>query len=160
MPSQSDPLPLDHQLCFSIYSAEIAINRAYRPVLEGLGVTYPQYLVLSTLWEHDGLAVGAIAERLALESSTITPLVKRLEAAGFVSRARNPADERQVIVNLTPQGRDLHSRTKLLGETLFKKSGLTLDQIIRLNRDVQVLRDGLVRSQANQSELTPPQTEA
>src|ERR1700709_798647 len=83
------------QLCFSVYSTSIAINRLYKPMLDPLGLTYPQYLVLGALWEEDGQTIGAIADRLSLESSTITPLVKRLEAAGFVSRHRNTADERQ-----------------------------------------------------------------
>src|SRR5215216_635360 len=95
-----DKLPLDSQLCFSLYAATIAVNRTYKPILDRLGLTYPQYLVLSTLWEEDGLAISAIADRLSLESSTITPLVKRLESAAFVTRQRNPKDERQVLVSL------------------------------------------------------------
>ena len=101
-----DPvLPLDGQLCFSIYSASIAIQRVYKPMLDELGVTYTQYLVLSALWERDGLTIGAIADRLALEPSTITPAVKRLEAAGFVARQRSTTDERQVQVHLSKEGR-------------------------------------------------------
>ena len=98
-------VPLDGQLCFSIYATAIAINRTYKPLLDAMGVTYPQYLVLSALWEEDARTIGAIASRLALESSTITPLVKRLEAAGFVTRVRSQADERQVLVSLTPKGK-------------------------------------------------------
>ena len=82
-------LPLDGQLCFSLYSASLAIQRVYKPMLDALGVTYTQYLVLSALWERDGLTIGAIGERLALEPSTITPAVKRLEAAGFLARRRS-----------------------------------------------------------------------
>ncbi len=82
-------IPLDHQLCFSLYSASMAIGRAYKPLLDALEITYPQYLVLSTLWEGGAQSVGGIADRLALESSTVTPLVKRLEQAGFVARKRN-----------------------------------------------------------------------
>ena len=85
-----EPLPLDAQLCFSLYSTSIAINRLYKPMLDSLGVTYPQYLVLSTLWERDGQTISAIADRLALEPSTITPLMKRLEAAGFVAAQAQP----------------------------------------------------------------------
>jgi DNA-binding MarR family transcriptional regulator len=95
---------LDEQLCFSLYGASMAINRAYKPLLDALEITYPQYLVLSTLWETDGLSIGAIAERLGLDSSNVTPLVKRMEAAGLVSRLRNPSDERQVVVSLTDAG--------------------------------------------------------
>lgn len=95
------PIPLDSQLCFSLYGTTIAINRTYKPMLDAMGITYPQYLVLSTLWEGDGQTISAIADRLALEPSTITPLVKRLEAAGFVQRLRSTKDERLVGVHLT-----------------------------------------------------------
>ncbi|WP_165184282.1 MarR family winged helix-turn-helix transcriptional regulator [Caulobacter soli] len=136
-------VPLDGQLCFSLYGASMAINRAYKPMLDDLGVTYPQYLVLSTLWEGDGQTIGAIAERLSLEPSTITPLVKRLEQAGFVDRQRNPKDERQVQVRLTDQGRDLRVQTACLTDTLLRRSGLTVDAIIALNQQVQALRDAV-----------------
>jgi DNA-binding MarR family transcriptional regulator len=136
-------LELDSQLCFSLYSTTIAINRTYKPMLDALGLTYPQYLVLSTLWEQDGLAVSAIANRLALDSSMITPLVKRLEGARLVTRKRNPKDERQVIVSLTPKGRSLDEKTACLTQTLLEKSGLTPDQLTKLNDQVQGLRDAL-----------------
>jgi DNA-binding MarR family transcriptional regulator len=141
-----DPIPLENQLCFSLYATTIAINRAYKPMLDALGITYPQYLVLSVLWEEDGRTITAIADRLALEPSTITPLVKRLEAAGFVGRLRNPADERQVHVRLTAKGKALRADTKCLADTLLERSGMTADQIIALNRRVQSLRDALVSS--------------
>ena len=143
--TQAAPIPLDGQLCFSLYGASIAINRAYKPLLDKLGVTYPQYLVLSVLWEGDGQTIGAIAEHLSLEPSTITPLVKRLEQAGFVGRQRNPDDERQVRVRLTAKGRDLRAETGCLSETLLRRSGLTVDAIIALNLQVQALRDALAR---------------
>ena len=136
-------LPLDSQLCFSLYAANMAVNRTYKPMLDRLGLTYPQYLVLSTLWEQDELAVSAIAGRLSLESSTITPLVKRLESAGFLSRERNPKDERQVIVSLTAKGRSLNERSACLTEKLLEKSGLTPEQLTKLNGQVQKLRDAL-----------------
>ena len=135
--------PLDDQLCFSLYAATIAVNRTYKPLLDGFGLTYPQYLVLSTLWEQDGLAVSAIAERLALESSTITPLVKRLESAGFLTRERNPKDERQVIVRLTTKGRSLYEETACLTDTLLERSGFTRNQLIKLNTKVRKLRNAL-----------------
>ena len=143
--TQAAPIPLDGQLCFSLYGASIAINRAYKPLLDELGVTYPQYLVLSVLWEVDGQTIGAIAERLSLEPSTITPLVKRLEQAGFVDRQRNPDDERQVRVSLTAKGRDLRAQTGCLTDTLLRRSGLTVEAIIALNLQVQALRDALAR---------------
>jgi DNA-binding MarR family transcriptional regulator len=136
-------LPLDSQLCFSIYSAAIAINRAYKPMLDALGVTYTQYLALSALWERDGLSISAIADRLGLEPSTITPAVKRLEVAGFLSRRRSTVDERLVEVFLTPKGIDLHPRTGCLTDALLRRSGFTIPQMIDLNEKVQSLRDGL-----------------
>ena len=147
MPAQTrDPLPLDMHLCFSVYSTMIAINRLYKPMLDELGVTYPQYLVLSTLWEEDGQTISAIAERLALEPSTITPLMKRLEAARFVSRERNPDDERQVQVHLTDKGRKLRGNVSCLTDALLVQSGLKAPELIALNKQVQKLRDALVGS--------------
>jgi len=137
------PLGLDDQLCFAVYSAGIAINRAYRPLLDELGITYPQYLVLLALWEQDGQTIGAIAERLALESSTITPLVKRLEAAGLLSRERNPADERQVFVRLTGAGREMQAKSVCLAERLLEKSKLSVSDLRQLNTQVKALRDAL-----------------
>lgn len=139
----SDPLPLDAQLCFSLYSTTIAINRLYKPMLDSLGVTYPQYLVLSTLWEKDGQTISAIADRLALEPSTITPLMKRLEAAGFVSRQRNPADERQVQVFMTAKGKGLRREASCLTDALLENSGLKVAEMVALNDQVQRLRGAL-----------------
>lgn len=141
--SPSEPLPLDAQLCFSLYSTTIAINRLYKPMLDSLGVTYPQYLVLGTLWEGDGQTIGAIADRLALEPSTITPLMKRLEAAGFVSRQRNPQDERQVQVFLTAKGKALRREASCLTDALLANSKLTIPEMIALNEQVQWLRTAL-----------------
>ncbi|MGO4712647.1 MarR family winged helix-turn-helix transcriptional regulator [Bradyrhizobium sp. 2TAF24] len=136
-------IPLDQQLCFSLYATTIAINRTYKPLLDGLGVTYPQYLVLSALWENDGQTISAIGERLALEPSTITPLVKRLEQAGFIARQRNPADERQVVVSLTAQGKALRAESSCLTETLLQRSGLSVEQIVDLNDRVRALNKAL-----------------
>jgi MarR family transcriptional regulator, organic hydroperoxide resistance regulator len=144
----SAPLPLDNQLCFALYATSMAIQRTYKPLLDQLGITYPQYLVLLTLWEEDGRSVGAIAERLALESSTVTPLVKRLETAGLVARARNPADERQVHVTLTPAGHAIRQRCGCLGERLLERSGTSLDRLATLNTDIQALRAALTASTA------------
>ncbi|UXS34671.1 MarR family transcriptional regulator [Agrobacterium tumefaciens] len=144
-------LPLDSQLCFSIYSAAIAINRAYKPMLDALGVTYTQYLALSALWERDGLTISAIADRLGLEPSTITPAVKRLETAGFLLRRRSTTDERLVEVFLTPKGTELHPKTGCLTDALLRRSGFTIPQMIDLNEKVQSLRDGLTRADNEQS---------
>jgi len=135
------PLPLDRQLGFSLYGAFIAVSRTYKPWLDKLGLTYPQYLVLSVLWEGDDQTIGGIAARLDLEPSTITPLVKRLEQAGHVVRQRNPADERQVRVLLTDQGRAVRADTRSLADALFDKSGMTVEAVFDLNSRIQALRD-------------------
>ncbi|MDG2534329.1 MarR family transcriptional regulator [Sphingomonas sp. HITSZ_GF] len=139
----SAALPLDYQLCFSLYAASMAITRTYKPMLDRLGITYPQYLVLHALWEEDGRTVGAIADRLALESSTVTPLVKRLEAAGFVTRARNPEDERQVQVRLTERGRAMREECGCLGEEVFTRSGMSVERLHTLHREAQALWNAL-----------------
>lgn len=139
----SDPLPLDAQLCFSLYSTSIAINRLYKPMLDSLGLTYPQYLVLTVLWEEDGRTISAIADRLALEPSTITPLVKRLETAGLVSRQRNAKDERQVNVGLTAPGRALRQKVSCLTDSLLAHSGLEVPDMIALNEQIRKLRSAL-----------------
>lgn len=147
--SSPPTLPLDSQLCFSIYSTSLAIQRVYKPMLDELGVTYTQYLVLSALWEKDGRTIGAIGERLGLEPSTITPAVKRLEAAGFVARRRSVADERQVEVHLTDDGAQLQARTACLGEALLRHSGFDVAQLVALNRQVQALREGMREATGN-----------
>ena len=98
-------LMLGNQLCFAVYSTAHAFNRVYKPLLDRLRLTYPQYLVMLVLWEQDGLAVKEVGERLFLDSGTLTPLLKRLEAAHLVKRTRGSEDERQVLIALTPQGR-------------------------------------------------------
>ncbi|MFJ5487341.1 MarR family winged helix-turn-helix transcriptional regulator [Hansschlegelia beijingensis] len=137
------PVPLEDQLCYAIYSAGIAIQRLYKPLLDDLGLTYPQFLVLNVLWRSDGRTVGGIAEHLALESSTLTPMLKRLEAAGLVRRSRNPDNERQVIVTLTDQGRALRSGAGCLGDALLTASGESAQELGELNRRVRQLNDAL-----------------
>ncbi len=139
----SAPLPLNQQLCFSLYAASMAVTRAYKPMLDKLGITYPQYLVLHALWEEDGRTVGGVASRLGLESSTVTPLVKRLEAAGLVVRSRSRDDERQVRVHLTQTGLDIRDLCGCLGEALAARSGLSPADLAGLNTNVQALRDAL-----------------
>ncbi|HUD95286.1 MarR family transcriptional regulator [Sphingobium sp.] len=131
--------PLDEQLCFSLYATSMAIGRAYRPMLDRLGITYPQYLVLHALWEQDGGTIGQIAERLSLESSTVTPLVKRLEAAGFLVRARSTADERRVEVRLTERGTAMREACGCLAEALMERSGMEGAQLADLNARVKQL---------------------
>jgi DNA-binding MarR family transcriptional regulator len=137
------PLPLDDQICFSLYATSMAITRAYKPMLDEMGITYPQYLVLCVLGEAEEATIGAIAGRLALESSTVTPTVKRLEQAGLVTRQRSAEDERQVRVRLTASGRALLGRSSCLGETLIARSGMTAERVSALNRRVRALRDAI-----------------
>ncbi|MFC7052745.1 MarR family winged helix-turn-helix transcriptional regulator [Hansschlegelia quercus] len=142
--SASQPsLRLQDQLCYAVYSTAIAINRVYKPALDTLGLTYPQYLALLVLWEEDGLTVKAIADRLMLESSTLTPLLKRLEASGYVARRRSEEDERQVIVKLTSKGQALKERAPCVPLSLLSSSRLSVSELKRLNGDVQALRDAL-----------------
>lgn len=138
------PQGLENHLCFSVYSTALAINRLYKPSLDALGLTYPQYLALVALWETDGLSVKEIADRLMLESSTLTPLLKRLEAAGLVTRRRNPQDERQVFINLTDEGRAMQERAGCVPLSLLAASGTTVDELRRLNEDLRTLRSALV----------------
>jgi len=145
VPDPAHTLTLDDQLCFSLYGASMAINRAYKPLLDELEITYPQYLVLSALWEVDGQTIGAIAERLDLDSSNVTPLVKRMESSGLVTRLRNPDDERQVLVHLTDLGREMQARSACLGQTLFAAAGLGVDRLVQLNKDVQAFKDSVAR---------------
>lgn len=142
-PAHQNPVPLDDQLCYAIYSAGMAVQRVYKPLLDGLGLTYPQYLVLNILWRDDSQTVGGIADRLALESSTLTPLLKRLEAAGLVRRTRNPDNERQVVVALTDEGRAIRSRAGCLGASLLAASGQSPEHLGKLNREVRQLRDAI-----------------
>jgi Transcriptional regulators len=137
------PGPLDEQLCYSIYSVGMAIQRVYKPLLDRLGLTYPQYLVLNVLWRQDRQSVGAIAEQLALESSTLTPVLKRLEAAGLVRRQRNPANERQVVVALTPRGLAMRNEAGCLGQALLEASGESPQKLGTLNHAVRDLRDAI-----------------
>jgi len=137
------PVPLEDQLCYAVYSAGMAIQRLYKPLLDSLGLTYPQYLVLNVLWRSDDQTVGGIAQQLALESSTLTPLLKRLETAGLLRRSRNPGNERQVLVSLTPKGLALRSKAGCLGTALLEASGETPDELGSLNRRVRQLRDAL-----------------
>lgn len=131
------------RLCFAVYSAHHAFNRVYQPLLSDLGLTYPQYLVMAALWARDGRPVGEIAETLRLETSTLTPLLKRMEVAGLLSRARSMKDERVVTVTLTAAGRELRDRARGVPACIFKATGMTLEDLDRLYRDINGLRDAL-----------------
>lgn len=143
-------------LCFAIYAAGHAFNRIYRPLLEPLGLTYPQYLVMVALWEADDQTVGALGARLSLESNTLTPLLKRLEAAGLVSRVRGLEDERQVKVRLTRKGRALHQRAAAIPKCVLEASGLSFPAVERLQREISMLRRALETSDANADSRSAP----
>ncbi|HEU4734555.1 MAG TPA: MarR family transcriptional regulator [Kofleriaceae bacterium] len=140
--AQRDPLHLDEQLCFALYNASRAMTRAYAPLLEPLGLTYPQYLVLLVLWERDGLPVKDIGERLALDSGTLTPLLKRLDQQGLVERRRGADDERLVRISLTAAGRALRARARKVPTELACRAGYDLGDE-RSIRDLVRLRDEL-----------------
>lgn len=129
-------------LCFAIYSANLAFGRAYRPILEELGLTYLQYITVVALWEEDNQTVRGLGEKLFLESNTLTPILKKLEAMGYVTRRRDPEDERHVRVGLTDAGRRL--REKGLNMTLVKQTGLPPDEFAKLQKTVANLRDTLL----------------
>jgi len=137
-----DPLHLDEQLCFALYSASRAVIRAYAPLLAPLGLTYPQYLVLLVLWELDGLPVKDIGERLALDSGTLTPLLKRLEHQGLVERRRGEDDERVVRIHLTAAGRALRGKARKVPAELACRAGYDVASE-RSMRDLVRLRDEL-----------------
>ena len=137
-----DPLQLDDQLCFALYNASRALTRAYAPLLEPLGLTYPQYLVLLVLWERDGLPVKEVGERLALDSGTLTPLCKRLEQQGLVERRRGEDDERIVRIFLSPEGRALRGKARKIPTDLACRAGYDLGSD-RSVRELARLRDEL-----------------
>jgi len=134
-------MKLDSALCFAIYSANHAITRAYKPMLDRQGLTYPQYLVMLVLWEQDGRTVGSIGDELFLESSTLTPLLKRLEKAGFVRRTRDDKDERQVCVFLTENGTALKDKLRELPQRMLEVFGCGKEGAERLRADVTAVRD-------------------
>jgi DNA-binding MarR family transcriptional regulator len=139
-------LRLDQQLCFALYSASRATTAAYRPFLDELGLTYPQYLVLLVLWEDNTVTVRRLGERLQLDSGTLSPLLKRLETGGFVVRQRSATDERSVDVRLTDKGRELEGRAECIPEGLFAPTDLTEEQITDLRDAAQQLSTALRRA--------------
>jgi DNA-binding MarR family transcriptional regulator len=139
-------LVLDDQLCFALYSTSHAMNRVYREPLRRLGLTYPQYLAMLVLWQQDGLAVSDIGARLFLDSATLTPLLKRLEAMGLVTRTRDEADERIVVVRLTEQGRVLKREARRVPLKIAEAMGVPLNQISDLKTELAALRGNLLAS--------------
>ena len=137
------PLQLDNQICFAIYSTAHAFNRVYKPLLDRLGLTYPQYLVMRVLWEHDDVPLKDIGERLFLDSGTLTPLLKRLEAADLVKRTRSTEDERQVLIALTPKGRALREKARAVPQAILASSACSLGELSSIKNDIVALRDRL-----------------
>ena len=143
-PKRLDPaLLLDNQLCFSLYSASLAMTKLYKPLLDALALTYPQYLVMLVLWESDGPTVSAMGERLSLDSGTLTPLLKRMESAGWLTRQRSSEDERRVHVWLSPTGQQLQTQAAFIPECVVSQSGMPLAELVSLNRKVQQLRNAM-----------------
>lgn len=138
-----DALQLSNQLCFAVYSTAHAFGRVYKPLLDALGLTYPQYLVMLTLWEREGTTVSEIGERLHLDSGTLTPLLKRLETAGFVRRRRDPEDERQVRIDLTAKGRGLRARAQAIPGEILCASGKSAAELHMIKTELLRLRDRL-----------------
>ena len=137
------PLRLDNQICFAIYSTAHAFNRVYKPLLDRLGLTYPQYLVMLVLWERDGVPVKDIGERLYLDSGTLTPLLKRLEASGLVKRTRSTEDERQVLIALTPQGQALREAARAVPQSILAASACSIGELSSMKNEIVALRDRL-----------------
>jgi len=138
---------LERQLCFAVYATAHAFTRAYKPILERVGLTYPQYLVMLVLWEKDVMPVKVIGEQLDLDSGTLSPLLKRLEQSGLVIRARDPRDERQVIVSLTEKGSAMRGETDTIMGAIGKATGCSLDDMASLRERLQRLRSNLTAAE-------------
>jgi DNA-binding MarR family transcriptional regulator len=139
-------LALDSQFCFALYSASLAMTKTYKPLLDRLGLTYPQYLVMLVLWQEDGLLVKTIGEKLFLDSGTLTPLLKRLEASTLIVRARDLEDERQVRITLTREGRALKRRAQDIPQQVLCASGQSDQAVAGLRAQLAQIRDDLVRN--------------
>lgn len=141
-------LLLDHQLCFALYSASLSMTKLYKPLLEKLGLTYPQYLVMLVLWETDGASVGTLSERLFLDSGTLTPLLKRMEQAELLTRRRSEQDERRVEIFLTVHGRKLQQRAASVPTCVLEAAACPVQELMALTREVQALRNRIVAATA------------
>lgn len=139
-------LALDEQFCFALYSASHAVTKTYKPLLDQLGLTYPQYLVMLVLWEHDAILVKEIGARLFLDSGTLTPLLKRLESNGLVERKRDPHDERQVRISLSSTGRQLRTRAAEVPQQMFCATGKDVATLIALRQGLSSVRDTMLKA--------------
>jgi MarR family transcriptional regulator, organic hydroperoxide resistance regulator len=138
-----DPLLLGNQICFAVYSTAHAFNRVYKPLLDRLGLTYPQYLVMLVLWERDDVPLKDIGEKLFLDSGTLTPLLKRLEAQGLIKRTRSTEDERQVLIALTPKGRELREDARAVPQAILSNSACSVGELVAMKNELVALRDRL-----------------
>ncbi|BDS19332.1 MarR family transcriptional regulator [Enterobacter roggenkampii] len=139
-------LKLDNQLCFALYSANLALNKLYRQLLAPLNLTYPQYLVMLVLWEQDDMTVSDIGERLFLDSATLTPLLKRLESAGLINRHRSRKDERQVAVTLSEAGHELQQQALGIPHAVGCAAQCDTDTLLALKQQLELLRQQLHRA--------------
>jgi DNA-binding MarR family transcriptional regulator len=142
-PDNCDHLLLNNQVCFALHSTSLMMTKVYKPLLQALGLTYPQYLAMMVLWERDGLTVGEISARLLTDPGSLTPLLKRLEVEGLLSRTRSREDERVVIVELTEQGRALREKARDIPQCILGASGQTVAQLQTLQKNLQELRKHL-----------------
>lgn len=147
MDRSNQNLHLDNQLCFALYATSLAMSKAYQPHLSALGLTYPQYLVMLVLWESDHLSVSAICNRLFLDSGTLTPVLKRLEASNYISRVRDSEDERRVFVHLSNEGRKLKEKILPISQIMLKKTQCSRSEIIQLLKDLHELGEKLRTTQ-------------
>src|SRR6201991_3888378 len=141
--ASDQPLRLDNQICFAVYSTAHAFNRVYKPLLDKLGLTYPQYLVMLVLWERDGVPVKDIGERLFLDSGTLTPLLKRLETAELIKRTRSTEDERQVLIALTSKGETLREKARAVPQSILAASACSVGELAAMKNEIVALRDRL-----------------
>jgi len=146
MTDRADAPSLADFMCFAIYSTNLAYSRVYKPVLEQLGLTYPQYITIIALWEQDGQTVKSLGEKLFLEPSTMTPMLKRLEGMGYVRRERDSVDERNVRISLTDEGRKLRERGFGYGSLTRKATGMDTEDFAALQKAIVHLRDNLVEA--------------
>src|SRR5260221_2531388 len=142
-PAADWPLQLDNQICFAVYSTAHAFNRVYKPLLDRLGLTYPQYLVMLVLWERDDVPVKDIGERLFLDSGTLTPLLKRLETADLIKRTRSTEDERQVLIALTSQGQALREKARTVPQAILATSACSITRLSAVENEIVAVRDRL-----------------
>ncbi len=144
-PQSMDPLALDNQFCFALYSASLAMTKTYKPFLDKIGLTYPQYLVMLVLWQQDDVLVKTIGEHLFLDSGTLTPLLKRLEASSLIVRNRDEADERQVRITLTKEGRALKKKAQEIPYQILCASGQSQEDLMQMRTRLSRIRNDLVR---------------